>query len=91
MNAGLDLLLKGWIETFASRQQHDLLPLLLRSDGTPGLHHPWGQRHRPDWDARGLLIWPRGGQTLRLRHQLSWPEGWGQRGSTETVLSLIHI
>ena len=85
MNAGLDRLLQGWIETFASRQQHDLLPRLQRSDGSPGLHHPWGQRHRPDWEARGLLIWPRGGQSLRLRHQLSWPEAWGRRGDAETV------
>jgi len=85
MNAGLDRLLKGWIETFASRQQHDLLPLLLRPDGSPGLHHHWGQQHRPDWDARGLLIWPRGGQSLRLTHQLPWPKDWGQRSSNETI------
>ena len=85
MNTGLDRLLKGWIETFSSRQQHDLLPLLRRPDGSPGLHHPWGQTHRPDWDARALLIWPRGGQSLRLSYPLTWPEGWGQRSSSETI------
>ena len=87
MNAGLDRQLLGWIETFSARQQHDLLPQLQRPDGSPALHHQWGQRNRPDWDARGLVIWPRGGQRLHLSHSLHWPQAWGQRQS----LSLIHI
>ena len=41
--------------------------------------------HRPDWDARGLVIWPRGGQRLRLSHSLHWPAGWGERNSSETI------
>ena len=98
MNAGLDRLLQGWIETFSARQQHDLLPQLKRPDGSPALHHSWGQRNRPDWDARGLVIWPRGGLRLRLSHSLHWPQDWGERSSGETIrlalrwwLSLIHI
>ena len=85
MNAGLDRLLQGWIETFSARQQHDLLPQLKRPDGSPALHHHWGQRHRPDWDARGLVIWPRGGQRLRLSHSLHWPQAWGERNRGETI------
>ena len=85
MNAGLDRQLLGWIETFSARQQHDLLPQLQRPDGSPALHHHWGQRNRPDWDARGLVIWPRGGQRLHLSHSLHWPQAWGQRQSGETI------
>ncbi|MFS6819714.1 hypothetical protein AAF134_11665 [Synechococcus lacustris Tous-12m] len=57
---GLEALLKGWIETFAPLRELDLLPLLRRENGSPGQHHPWGQLHRADWEARGLVIWPRG-------------------------------
>ena len=85
MKAGLDRQLLGWIETFSCRQQHDLLPQLKRPDGSPALHHRWGQRNRPDWDARGLVIWPRGGQRLHLTHSLHWPQAWGQRKSGETI------
>lgn len=41
------------------------------------LTHPWGERHRPDWHARGLVIWPRGGQWRCLRLQLVCPPAWG--------------
>merc|ERR1712185_158383 len=81
MAAGPDQLLQGWIETFSAEREMDLLPHLRRQDGQLGLHHPWGARHRPDWEARGLLIWPRGGQTVTLSHQLQCPIQWQQRGS----------
>lgn len=42
----------------------------------PGLGGEWGLRHRPDWAARGLIIWPRGGQWCRLRLRCPCPEGW---------------
>ncbi len=42
----------------------------------PALEHPWGARHRPDWHARGLVIWPRGGQDCRLRLSLACPPAW---------------
>ncbi len=81
MAAGPDQLLQGWIETFSAEREMDLLPHLRRQDGQLGLHHPWGARHRPDWEARGLLIWPRGGQTVTLSHQLQCPARWQQRGN----------
>jgi alpha-mannosidase len=78
MKKGLDALVQGWIETFAPLRELDLLPLLQREDGSPGLHHPWGKQHRSDWEARGLVIWPRGGQILKLRHRLQCPPQWRQ-------------
>ena len=81
MAAGLDRLLQGWIETFSAEREMDLLPLLRRRNGQPGLHHPWGARQRPDWEARGLLIWPRGGQTVVLQHQLQCPISWQEHSS----------
>ena len=55
---------RSWIETFQTQTRLDLRPLwrLERPDGTDGLalDDPWGARARPDWHARGLLIWPRG-------------------------------
>ena len=52
------------------------------SDGSTctALHHPWAGRHRPDWAARGLVVWPRGGQWCLLRLFLSCPESWRQLG-----------
>ena len=58
------------IETFQSRScpsggRWNLQPLWSgeRTDGGQGaaLDDPWGALHRPDWQARGLVIWPRGG------------------------------
>ncbi len=75
------------IETFQSRSRPsrarwDLQPLWSchQSDGVPGpaLDDPWGARHRPDWAARGLLIWPRGGQWRELTLRLACPEAWRQ-------------
>ena len=44
----------------------------------PALRHPWGELHRPDWHARGLVIWPRGGLQIELRLQLPCPPVWRQ-------------
>ena len=78
------------IETFQSRSlAPPLAPLdlqpLWRCTGPEGvsiaaLHHPWGGRHRPDWAARGLVIWPRGGLWRHLRLRLQRPAAWGQLG-----------
>ncbi|MCU0528307.1 MAG: alpha-mannosidase [Cyanobium sp. Prado107] len=58
----------------------DLQPLWCCADaqGVPGpaLEHPWGARHRPDWHARGLVIWPRGGQWRSLTLSLLCPPPW---------------
>ncbi|MEB3271744.1 MAG: glycoside hydrolase family 38 C-terminal domain-containing protein [Synechococcus sp.] len=51
---------------------------------------PWGRQHRPDWAARGLIIWPRGGQELRLQLPLQRPGAWaaalGQRARARLCL-----
>ena len=47
-----------------------------RQDGASALETPWGRLHRPDWAARGLIIWPRGAQRLQLRWRLERPEDW---------------
>ncbi len=77
----------AWIETFRSRTRRDLRPAWRRC-GTPEqqrfFEDDWGATHRPDWAERGLLIWPRGRQWLRLEQRLHWPEEWrdgnGSRG-----------
>ncbi len=75
------------IETFQSRSQPsrsrwDLQPLwrwpLAEGGQGPALDDPWGARHRPDWQVRGLLIWPRGGQWRRLKLALDCPPAWRQ-------------
>ncbi|MFM7269630.1 MAG: alpha-mannosidase, partial [Cyanobium sp.] len=45
-------------------------------DSVAALADPWGRLHRPDWHARGLLIWPRGGQWRRLHLRLVLPAAW---------------
>lgn len=59
-----------------------LQPLWQREDAGGGrmaaLDHPWGAPHRPDWHARGLVIWPRGGQWCQLRLRLPCPPAWRQ-------------
>ncbi len=47
----------------------------------PALRHPWGERHRPDWSARGLVIWPRGGLWNDLRLFLPCPPAWRRHGA----------
>ena len=58
----------------------DLLPLWQcdQPDGAEGAAqgHPWGASHRPDWQRRGLICWPRGGQWRRLRLRLACPPSW---------------
>ena len=44
------------------------------------LADPWGPRHRPDWAARGLIIWPRGGLERRLQLQSVCPPAWRALG-----------
>lgn len=62
----------------------ELLPLwrLPAPDGgeQTALDQPWAARHRPDWAARGLIAWPRGGQWLVLRLQLTCPRSWRALG-----------
>jgi len=73
------------IETFQSRSPASPAPLDLQPlwsctgpDGGPiaALHHPWGPDHRPDWAARGLVIWPRGGLWRQLSLRLKRPAAW---------------
>ena len=58
----------------------DLQPLWQPHPPRPGapsaLENPWGAQHRPDWAARGLIIWPRGGGEQRLQLLLERPEAW---------------
>ena len=44
------------------------------------LLHPWASLHRPDWAARGLVVWPRGGQWCHLRLSLACPASWRALG-----------
>jgi alpha-mannosidase len=66
------------------RHPLDLQPLWRAPgpDGRPAaaLDNPWGSAHRPDWTARGLIVWPRGGLGLRLRLESSCPVAWRPLG-----------
>ena len=80
-----------WIETFRSRSRRDLRAGWRRSGAAQAgffLNESWGATHRPDWAKRGLLIWPRGRQWLRLEQRLSWPDGWSNRDSCRARLVL---
>ena len=87
-------MVRSWIETFQAQTRLDLLPLWLcpGADGRlqPALADPWGAEHRPDWHARGLLIWPRGGRWRCLRLELVCPPAWRgrQRGDRQARLVL---
>ncbi|MFM7652854.1 MAG: alpha-mannosidase [Vulcanococcus sp.] len=87
-------MVRSWIETFQAQTRLDLLPLWLApgADGgpQPALADPWGAEHRPDWHARGLLIWPRGGRWRRLHLELVCPPAWReqQRGDRQARLVL---
>ena len=82
------------IETIQSRlrpthSRWDLQPLwrCVQAGGRfgPALDDPWGQQCRPDWAARGLVIWPRGGQRRELRLRLVCPATWLQLQEPEPV------
>jgi alpha-mannosidase len=68
------------MEPPAPAEPWDLQPLWTCVDADGGairaLTHPWGARHRPDWHARGLVIWPRGGQWRELGLHLPCPPAW---------------
>ena len=80
MPEGPDSAVRSWIETFQGQSRLDLQARwcldLPAGPGVPALQDPWGARHRPDWHARGLLIWPRGGRWQRLVHTLRCPPPW---------------
>ncbi len=96
MPGGLEQCLPARIETFQSRlpldPTLDLQPLWLLPQGDsvplPALEDPWGGVHRPDWAARRLIIWPRGGQWRRLRLTLTCPEPWRSLGPAKAVARL---
>ncbi|MCP9775840.1 alpha-mannosidase [Cyanobium sp. WAJ14-Wanaka] len=81
------------IETFQSRFSWDLQSLwgCMQPDGSEAaaLQHPWGGQHRPDWQARGLVIWPRGGQWHQLRLELVCPEAW--RGLADQAIARLTL
>ena len=80
-----------WIETFRSRSRCDLRSGWRRSGALecdPFILEPWGQNNRPDWAARGLLIWPRGRQWLRLEQTVVRPEAWPGPGQHRVRLCL---
>ncbi|AII42302.1 hypothetical protein KR100_02660 [Synechococcus sp. KORDI-100] len=80
-----------WIETFRGRSRCDLRAGWRRCDrpkDTPFELDSWGRIHRPDWAERGLLVWPRGRQTLRLEQTLRWPDGWRASEASQARLLL---
>ncbi|MFM8258685.1 MAG: alpha-mannosidase, partial [Vulcanococcus sp.] len=91
-------MLRTWIETFQAQTRLDLRPLWLRGPSAgpgaqppaaPALADPWGARHRPDWHARGLLIWPRGGRWQHLQLTLSCPPPWQQQQRGDRTARLV--
>ena len=59
-----------------------------RPDGATALEAPWGALHRPDWAGRGMVVWPRGGQEIRLRLRLERPAAWVGLGAERAVARL---
>ncbi|MEB3254767.1 MAG: glycoside hydrolase family 38 C-terminal domain-containing protein [Synechococcaceae cyanobacterium] len=53
------------------------------------LSDPWGGRHRPDWAARGLIIWPRGGVERILWLRTLCPEPWRALGPAVAYARLV--
>ncbi|MGA0021107.1 MAG: alpha-mannosidase [Vulcanococcus sp.] len=93
MPEGPERAVRSWIETFQAQSHLDLRPLWRRI--TPSgasdlaLQDPWGARHRPDWHARGLVIWPRGGRWLELQLELNCPLAWQQRQQRDRLARLV--
>ncbi|MFM7269357.1 MAG: alpha-mannosidase [Cyanobium sp.] len=87
----------AWIEMFQSRSAAhaslDLQGLWLcqgpAADTITALEDPWGRRHRPDWHARGLLIWPRGGQWRQLQLRLLLPPAWSDLNPQQARARLV--
>ncbi len=71
----------------------DLQPLwrCRQSDGSSGaaLGSRWGTHHRPDWAARGLIIWPRGGQWCHLSLRSTCPQEWRRLGPAAARARLV--
>jgi alpha-mannosidase len=57
--------------------------------GMPALADPWAPRHRPDWAARGLIVWPRGGAERILRQRCLCPDPWRRLGSSQARARLV--
>ncbi|QCH15184.1 alpha-mannosidase [Synechococcus sp. CB0101] len=93
MPEGPERAVRSWIETFQGQSRLDLRPLWRRCTpagaGDLALLDPWGARHRPDWHARGLLIWPRGGRWLELQLELVCPVAWQQRQQGDRLARLV--
>ena len=87
------------IETFRPRfgghSRLNLLPLwrwqVADAHWRRALADPWGPRCRPDWAARGLLIWPRGGQWRRLRLRLPCPRAWRTSPGPEAARARLAL
>ncbi|BEV35607.1 glycoside hydrolase family 38 C-terminal domain-containing protein [Synechococcus sp. M16CYN] len=80
-----------WIETFRSRTRRDLQSQWRRSGAAgsrPFLEEPWGGKYRLDWTSRGLLVWPRGRQWVRLEQRLIWPDSWRQMQASHARLAM---
>jgi len=92
MPEGPDSAVRSWIETFQGQSRLDLRPLWrsLSPDGGEDLAllDPWGAAHRPDWHARGLVIWPRGGRWQRLRLELRCPPVWQRQQQGDRLARL---
>ena len=84
---------RSWIETFQTQTRLDLRPLwrLEQPGAEPGsaLADPWGAQHRPDWHARGLVIWPRGGRWLELALRLECPPAWRAQQQGDRLARLV--
>lgn len=93
MPEGPDSAVRSWIETFQAQSRLDLRPLWrsVSPDGGEDLAllDPWGAAHRPDWNARGLVIWPRGGRWLRLRLELRCPPAWQRQQQGDRLARLV--
>jgi alpha-mannosidase len=59
------------------------------ADDAPALEDPWAPRHRPDWAARGLIVWPRGGAERILRLRCLCPERWRPLGPSRARARLV--
>ncbi|WP_225322866.1 alpha-mannosidase [Synechococcus sp. RSCCF101] len=90
MQEGCSSAERSWIDTFRQRSQLDLKPLWRRTDdlaaGTNALSDGWAARNRPDWQARGLIAWPRGRRSIRLLATPVCPHQW--RGSPDARVRL---